>query len=275
MRFILRKFLVFCFVVVNFLLIQVWAEAGRKRIDFSGKTEYPVSIITPEEVRNLQLNKEKFILLDVRSRKEYNKIHILNAISAPSNEITSRDCLKRISQNSGLSIKELMSERIILYCNSPSCNIATYAGKSLSFLGFKNIEIMEAGLKGWLQKGYPVVVPGKKEMLRKKPSLPQISVEGVKQKLDWNLKIVIIDIRDEESFKKGHIPGAINLSLDKFWRKKETLPRDKEIYIYGKDKDDERSSFACRVLIKRGYSLVREITGGFAQWQKKGYPVSK
>lgn len=42
----------------------------------------------------------------------------------------------------------------------------------------------------------------------------------------------IIDIRDEESFMYGHIPGAINLPVCEIKEKIKNLSKDKEIYLY-------------------------------------------
>jgi 3-mercaptopyruvate sulfurtransferase SseA len=43
---------------------------------------------------------------------------------------------------------------------------------------------------------------------------------------------VVIDVRSAESFKTGHIRGAINIPEPEIARRKDELPRDKKIVLY-------------------------------------------
>ncbi len=43
---------------------------------------------------------------------------------------------------------------------------------------------------------------------------------------------VVVDVRSAESFKAGHIRGAINIPEPEITRRKDELPRDKKIVLY-------------------------------------------
>lgn len=68
---------------------------------------------------------------------------------------------------------------------------------------------------------------------------------------------VLADIRDKETFKKDHVPGAINLPLNNISTVHNRVPdTETTIYIYGDY--NTRPSKAVRLLKKEGYrNLVR------------------
>ena len=43
---------------------------------------------------------------------------------------------------------------------------------------------------------------------------------------------IVVDVRSPESFKTGHIRGAINIPEQEITRRKDELPRDKKIVLY-------------------------------------------
>ena len=59
-------------------------------------------------------------------------------------------------------------------------------------------------------------------------NVPRISIDEVKQ-LMASKQVVLIDVRDPQSFKEGHIPGAINVPFDHIpnhvdqWKKEKRL----------------------------------------------------
>lgn len=44
------------------------------------------------------------------------------------------------------------------------------------------------------------------------PSIPRITAEDLKQRLDRADKFILIDNRTEYKFKMGHLPGAVNIT---------------------------------------------------------------
>ncbi|MGI4775806.1 MAG: rhodanese-like domain-containing protein [Janthinobacterium lividum] len=103
---------------------------------------------------------------------------------------------------------------------------------------------------------------------------------GVSQAIKEKKDIVIIDVRSEKDFAKGHIPGAVNVSYDKHgnFNGSETefneLRKDVVNYIYCYDLLCNLATRACLKFALLGYP-VKEIKGGFEAWRKDNYPVTK
>ncbi len=75
---------------------------------------------------------------------------------------------------------------------------------------------------------------------------------------------LILDVRDPDEYKRGHIEGAVNLPLDQIRGRVDELPRDREIWTYcfvG-----QRSYYAARALTQFGFQ-VKNISGGYNTYQ--------
>ena len=107
------------------------------------------------------------------------------------------------------------------------------------------------------------------------------SLDKVRQALA-NKKAVLVDVREQEEWDKGHVEGAVLApltELGKAERKKELsdklakqLPKDKIIYCHcarGK-----RASMAGDILQELGYD-VRPLKPGYAELIKEGFPEAK
>jgi len=55
----------------------------------------------------------------------------------------------------------------------------------------------------------------------------EISAPELKKVLDGGEKVLVIDARTKEEYAEGHIPGAVNVSPDKFMFMAGYLPQDK------------------------------------------------
>ena len=88
---------------------------------------------------------------------------------------------------------------------------------------------------------------------------------------------LFVDIRAPKDFAKSHIPGAVNLPLNKISDGAETLPKDKPVVVYesGLSAGDvcAASRAAAGLLASRGFKDVKVYHDGFAGWQKSGAAV--
>ncbi len=99
--------------------------------------------VTIEEVE--QLRKQPGVLLiDVRTRGEFEEVHIPEARNIPVNEITEH-------------AEELAAhrERIIIHCRTT--NRAKLAQMLLRAAGIENVEVMDGGMVAWQKKNLEVV----------------------------------------------------------------------------------------------------------------------
>jgi rhodanese-related sulfurtransferase len=81
----------------------------------------------------------------------------------------------------------------------------------------------------------------------------------------------LVDVRTAEEFNSGHIPGAINISLQELANKIGHIPKDKPVIVYCRS--GNRSSFAADVLMQAGYTDVYDL-GGIIDWARQGLPIT-
>ena len=74
-------------------------------------------------------------------------------------------------------------------------------------------------------------------------------------------KEFLLDVREEYEYQEGHVKGAVNLPLRKILEKKDSLPKDKDIYVYCRS--GHRSADAVNFLKSLGFEKVHNIEGGF------------
>jgi len=95
----------------------------------------------------------------------------------------------------------------------------------------------------------------------------------LKSLIDKKEDINIVDVRQQEDYKKGHIPGAINLPKDR-WDTLEGLNKDKTNIVYCYDQQCHLAANACKHFAENGYPVM-ELEGGFGAWRDHSLPVEK
>lgn len=86
---------------------------------------------------------------------------------------------------------------------------------------------------------------------------------------------LIIDVRDEEAFLKGHIPGARLIPHDRMDEYTESLQdyKDQPIVLYCRS--GRRSAKAAETLEAAGFQQVEVMKGGFPDWRDAGLEVAE
>jgi len=90
---------------------------------------------------------------------------------------------------------------------------------------------------------------------------------------------LILDVRSNDLFLKGHIPGARSVPLSGFDRFIGTFftntPMDQKIIVYCSGRECTDSHTFASKLSEMGYANVKVYAGGFMEWKDKGYKVAK
>lgn len=84
---------------------------------------------------------------------------------------------------------------------------------------------------------------------------------------DGYRKAQLIDVREPQEFKKGHILGARNIPLTQMKQRLVELRKDKPVYLYCQS--GSRSARAAQLLNKKGYEDLNQLKGGFKKWTGK------
>ena len=93
----------------------------------------------------------------------------------------------------------------------------------------------------------------------------QITAEEAKQIMDTEDNYVILDVRTQEEFDEGHIPGAILIPDYEIEDRAEAELKDKEQTILVYCRSGNRSKVASAALAELGYTNVKEF-GGIIDW---------
>ena len=98
-----------------------------------------------------------------------------------------------------------------------------------------------------------------------------ITAEKAKRIMDSEESYIILDVRTQEEYDEGHIPGAIVISYEEIEEKAEEVLTDKDQLILVYCRSGRRSKLASEDLVKLGYTNIKEF-GGFIDWP---YDVEK
>ena len=84
--------------------------------------------------------------------------------------------------------------------------------------------------------------------------------------------VTVLDVRPPEEYAAGHIPGAINVPLNKLEACLSRLPKRKEVIAYCRGPYCLMSFEAVEKLRKRGLR-ARRLENGLPEWRAAGLPV--
>ena len=92
-----------------------------------------------------------------------------------------------------------------------------------------------------------------------------ITAEEAKQIMDSEEGYIILDVRTQEEYDQGHIPGAIVISHEEIAEKAEKVLTDKDQLILVYCRSGRRSKLAAEALVELGYTNIKEF-GGIIYW---------
>ncbi len=104
----------------------------------------PVKQISPQDLTFL-MNREQGVALDIRSEKDFNANHILDAVSL-SNE--------KINKNGFTSLEKHKENPIIVVCSAGISAVKT--ANDLHKKGFSRVSVLKGGMNAWTGAGLPV-----------------------------------------------------------------------------------------------------------------------
>ena len=125
----------------------------------------------------------------------------------------------------------------------------------LGYLGYKNIDRND-------NKDNSTVVEQvdqEQETEDENISVDEKNINNLKEYLLEDIAMVIVDLRDENSYGEGHIEGAISIPFESIEELSKTNLLDKEqnIYVYSSTK--EESDLGAKKLTELGYTNVHSL----------------
>lgn len=86
--------------------------------------------------------------------------------------------------------------------------------------------------------------------------------------------VTLLDVRPEDEFGLGHLPGAINIPLNALTRKLRQLQKNQEIVAYCRGHYCVLSFEAVALLRDRGFK-VRRLEDGYPEWKSAGLATAQ
>ena len=102
-----------------------------------------------------------------------------------------------------------------------------------------------------------------------------ITREQVKEKLDTNEPVTIIEALPQKYFDAEHLPGSINIPHEEMRARAPEMLPDKaaSIIVYCASTDCRNSKIAADMLQQMGYTNAFEYVEGKQHWLEADYPV--
>jgi rhodanese-related sulfurtransferase/DNA-binding transcriptional ArsR family regulator len=84
--------------------------------------------------------------------------------------------------------------------------------------------------------------------------------------------VTVLDVRPREEFEAGHLPGAVNIPIDRLESELARLPKKREVVAYCRGPYCLMSFDAVLKLRQRGWK-ARRLNEGYPEWKAAGLPV--
>ncbi len=223
------------------------AEINRTGAQALNRLPRPVAL-SPLEV--CALATKTWVILDVRSAAEFGAGHVPGAL------------------NIGLGGQFASWAGALIPMTSPLVIVAESeeqvgeAQMRLARVGLENIQgFLTGGMKAWEESGLEI------------STVPQISVAELKELIDTNRGLQVIDVRRPAEYQSGHAPRAISAPLAGLRDNLAALhlPATEDIALICAG--GYRSSAATSIMQQHGFKKLLNVTGGTTAWIGAGFDV--
>lgn len=100
----------------------------------------------------------------------------------------------------------------------------------------------------------------------------ELSPQQVRELLRNDGKHVVLDVREKEEYREGHLDGAVSVPRGFLEMKMDAEVPDKSTPIIAYCAGGVRSLLAGKVMKEMGYEDVTSMSGGYTAWKNEGYP---
>ena len=108
-----------------------------------------------------------------------------------------------------------------------------------------------------------------------KKKIKETNVANVKRRADAGEQFVLVDVREDNEWANGHIPGATHLGKGIIERDIEQVVPDTGAKLILYCGGGFRSALVAENLQKMGYTNVESMDGGWRGWVEAGLPTAK
>ena len=225
--------------------------------------------IPAESLAALLQSDDAFALIDVREAGEYNSTHIPGASLIPRRELEFR-----------IAASVPHNGAHVILCDDDGRR-ALLAAVTLEGLGYSNVSVLDRGINRWASLDYPtewgVNVPSKDfgEKMEVVHHVPEIDAAELHQRMERGDKLVILDTRTPEEYRRFCIPGGRSVPGGELALRITdiTADLDPDTTVIVNCAGRTRSIIGTRVLQRMGRSNVLGLKNGTSGWVLAGYEL--
>lgn len=135
------------------------------------------------------------------------------------------------------------------------------AVRYLRRIGYDQIAgFLRGGIEGWYNAGFKI------------EGLRLLSVHQLKAKTARQNDFIIVDVRGQDEWERGHIPGSRHIYVGHIEKRLHEIPRDKPVAVMCSV--GHRSGIAAGILLRAGYEDIYSVPGGITAWRQAGFGLT-
>ena len=108
-----------------------------------------------------------------------------------------------------------------------------------------------------------------------KQRVKETNVPDVKRRIDAGEKLILVDVREDNEWAKGHITGAVHMGKGVIERDIEQQVPDAGTKLVLYCGGGFRSALVADNLQKMGYTNVLSMDGGIRGWREMNFPLTQ
>ena len=108
-----------------------------------------------------------------------------------------------------------------------------------------------------------------------KTRVKETNVAEVKRRMDSGETFLLVDVREDNEWATGHLPGAVHMGRGVIERDVETSVPETATKMILYCGGGFRSALVADNLQKMGYTNVESMDGGWRGWNEAGLPTQK
>jgi rhodanese-related sulfurtransferase len=105
--------------------------------------------------------------------------------------------------------------------------------------------------------------------------IEEVTIDDVQRMQASNEVFNLVDVREQDEWSRGHLPGAQHLGKGIIERDIETVIPDTKARIVLYCGGGYRSALAADALRQMGYTNVASMDGGWRAWTEAGLPTKR
>ena len=221
---------------------------------------------SPEALEALPAGNTQFALLDVREPGEYNSSHIPGSSSMPRRQLEFQ-----------MSLAAPFRGTSIVLCDDDGRR-AALAAETLDRMGYTRLSVLEGGINRWVTENYPtewgtnVLSKDFGERVEVEYRVPEIDATELHARAERGDKLVILDTRTPEEYRRFCIPGGRSVPGGELALRITDITKelDDDTTVVVNCAGRTRSIIGARALQRMGMSNVYGLRNGTSGWVLAG-----